>query len=957
MSYTRRTSDPRTAFLLLVLVLLATAQTAQARSGPSSTANAPSEKPGSINGYVLDASKRGLPGATVHVEPGGVVVVTDNDGSYVVPGLSPGHYHVEVSYIGFETLGNDVDVSSGTSSRLNFTLKQDTRITENVVVTASRQRGEVEALNERKNSDEIVNVLPEEVIVSLPNANLADSIGRLPSISLERDEGEGKYVQIRGLASNLTNVTIDGVQIPSVSGSNENYGRQIKLDGFPSDLVGGVQLYKTTSPDQEGDSIGGTVNIVSRLAGDEEHYSLNGLAGYTDIIGGRGSYVVNGNYSNRYGEDKQLGFILSGTYDWNGRGINDVEPGPAVVSLPNGQSTNQFNTMDIRDYRYYRQRWGAAGGLDYRLDPNSTLYFKGFYNQFLNYGDRWVTTPNAGNFLTPTLTDNTGNYTGSVQNRRKNELTYSLVAGGNNDLESVLIDYFASYSHARQNRIGEDQGDFSGPQNVAFHVDPSSNGFFPHLIPLGGVNPFDPSQYTLTDYTTTYETSNAYDAAGVVNVTIPFSIAGFPSTLKFGGKYREENKVVVTNNKIFNVNGSQTLLMSQVLDTFTDPNYYFNRYEQGPNASLNAITNYFNANPGAFTEDINQEHLQNDPNNFTVNEKIAAGYVMDTTSFGPVNVMAGVRVESTNAHYTGYIVTTDANGNWQSTSPTSGGNSYTNPLPMVGVRWAIDPQTNLRAVWAWHIGRPDYGLLPPSFFVSNDKKEVDAGNPNLKPQKDQSYDLMVEHFFGTVGVVSAGGFYKNLTEPIYLGSASTIHGGPYDGYTLFKPVNGPSAYIYGVEVTWQQHLSFLPGMLQGLGIIANYTYTQSQATFDPTTGRSGTAQLERTTPNEYNLGLTYDSGGFSSRVALSYNSATIFAYKYTDGAPGGPTGPNGDQYLYPHLQLDMQLMYTLPSGITVVASFLNLTNEVFGFYLGSPQYNNQREFYSPTFAVGLRLAR
>ena len=76
-----------------------------------------------------------------------------------------------------------------------------------------------------------------------------------------------------------------------------------------------------------------------------------------------------------------------------------------------------------------------------------------------------------------------------------------------------------------------------------------------------------------------------------------------------------------------------------------------------------------------------------------------------------------------------------------------------------------------------------------------------------------------------------------------------------------------------------------------------------------------------------------------------------------DGAPGGPTGPNGDQYLYPHLQFDLQLMYTLPNGVSILASFLNLTNEVFGFYLGSPQYNNQREFYSPTFAIGLRLAR
>src|SRR5262252_9496236 len=495
--------------LLITAALLAAPYPLMAR--PASA----SERSGSLSGRIEDAYKNPLPAATVRVEPGSVTVVTDREGYFIVSGLSPGVYRVEVSYIGFENATGEATVVSGMSIRLDFKLNKDSRVTENVVVTAARARGEAEALNERKNSENIVNVLPEEVITSLPNANLADALGRVPSVSLERDEGEGKYVQIRGLAPNLTNVTVNGVQIPSVSGSNENYGRQIKLDAFPSDLVGAVQMYKTTSPDQEGDSIGGTVNIVNRIAGDQEYFNLNGLAGYTDIIGGRGSYVLNGTYSNRYGDDKALGFILSGTYDWNGRGINDVEPSADVVTLPNGQTVNQFTTMDIRDYRYQRQRWGAAGGLDYRLDPNSSLYFKGFYNQFLNYGDRWVTTPTAGNFLTPTLTDNTGNYTANVQNRRPNEQTYSLVAGGNNDLHTVLIDYYAAYSHARQNRIGQESADFNGPQNVAFQVDPSSNGFFPRFIPLGGVNPLDPSGYVLTDYNRTFETSNAYDASGV----------------------------------------------------------------------------------------------------------------------------------------------------------------------------------------------------------------------------------------------------------------------------------------------------------------------------------------------------------------------------------------------------------------------------------------------------------
>jgi TonB-dependent receptor len=910
---------------------------------------------GSLRGRVVDANGRALPGATVRVEPGGIAVVTDAEGYFTVSRLAPGAYRVEVSYIGFVAKTLDATVGAAAPSRLEIKLQQDNQVKENVVVTASRERGEVEALNERKNSDNIVNVLPAEVITSLPNANLADAIGRLPSVSLERDEGEGKYVQIRGLASNLTNVTINGVQIPSVSGGNENYGRQIKLDGFSSDLVGNIQLYKTTSPDQEGDSIGGTVNLVNKAAGDEQYFNIGALGGYNGLQGGRYSTVANATYSNRFGPDKALGLVLGGMYDWNGRAINDVEPAPDMVDLPDGASVPAFAAIDYRDYRYDRARYGFAGGLDYRLGLNSSIFFKGFFTEFQNYGDRWVRSTTAGNFLTPNLTDDSGLFEASVQNRRPNEQTYSLLLGGNNDLHSVLVDYVLAYSHARQNRIGQQQGNFTGP-SAAFAVD-SSNGNFPRMVPLGDVNFLDPSQYVLAAYSVTDERSNAWDAQAALNMTVPFQLGDFPSQLKFGGKYRQEHKVVSTHNLEFNTNGSNPYYMSQGVDSFTDPTYYFNKYPQGPNASLSSITNFFNTNPGAFDEDTNAEHLDNDPNNFTVEEKIGAGYAMDTTTFGPVAVLLGVRVEHTAAAYTGYLVTTDSNGDWASTTPTSGSNSYTDPLPNVSVKWSVDQNTNLRAVWAWQIGRPDYGLLPPSFLVDTDKNQVNAGNPALVPQLSASYDLLVEHFMGSIGLVAAGGFYKNLTHPIYTNSASIISGGPFDGYTLYKPVNGPSAYIYGFEVAWQQHLGFLPGVFKGLGIDANYTYTHSKATFDPSTGRSGTAQLQRTTPNEYNIGLTYDMGPFSMRAAVTYNSATIFSYNYQDGAAGGPTGPKGDIYLYPHTQFDIQGIYTLPNGLAITVSALNLTNEVFGFYAGNPHWNIQREFYSQTVAVGLRLIR
>ncbi len=916
---------------------------------------ATAQERGSVHGRVADANNRLLPGATVHVEPGAFAVVTDREGFYAVPSLPPATYRVEVSYIGFVAETREVAVAAGSAARADFKLVQDIRVAENVVVSASRERGEVEALNERKASENIVNVLPAEVITSLPNANLADAIGRLPSVALERDEGEGKYVEVRGLEPRLTSVTINGVHVPTVSGSNEGFGRQIKLDAFPSDLVGAVELYKTTSPDQDGDAIGGSLNLATRVAGDETSTSLSLLGGYNGLQSGRYSYQASGTYTSRFGENKELGVVLNGSYDWNGRAINDIEPGSAIVTLPSGESAGVFTALDLRDYRYERSRYGVAGGLDYRASEGTSLYLRGLLAQFKNYGDRWVTGISAGEFLTPTRTDDSGGYEATVQNRRPNEQTYSISLGGKSSLRTLLVDYDVSYSHARQDRVNQQQAGFDGP-SAAFEVD-SSNGYFPRFTPIGIANPLDPSLYTLSSFSRSDQRSNARAVALGVNASMPYLLGEHPSVLKIGGKYRDEDKTNSQHDRFFNVADGTTYLLSQGLDSFTDSHYYFNDYPQGPNASLAAVTHFFDTNPNAFVENVNREHLRNDPNNFEAKEKIGAFYAMNTTSFGPLDVRLGVRVEHTNATYSGFLVQSDPNGKWMSTSPTSGGSTYTNALPSISFKYAIDPSSTVRLVYGWQIGRPDYGLLAPSFIESDSRKQINAGNPNLKPTKSRSYDLLFEHYFGSLGVVSAGGFYKDLKDPIYPGASTTIHGGVFDGFQQVQPINGPSAKIYGAEVGWQQHLSFLPGVLSGLGVDTNYTYTDSKATFDPATGRSGTARLQRTVPRIFNLGLTYDRGGFSMRAALTYNAATIFLYNFQDGADGGLNGPNGDTYLYPHTQVDAQASYTLSNGLAVVLSALNINNAVFGFYNGDPHWNLQREFYSRTVALGFRLNR
>jgi TonB-dependent receptor len=930
---TLRSVLPCTLILLFTTVFLTTAASAQERGG-------------TITGTVTDAAHHALPGARVDVAPHGLPAVTDQEGRFTEANLKPGDYTVTISYVGLSPDTEKVSVRPGEVSRIEATL-QVPRVSEEVSVSAERPRGEAAAINEQRTAANIVQILPAEVITSLPNTNVADAVGRLPSVSLERDEGEGKYVQIRGTDPRLSNLTINGVNVPSP----ESGARNVKLDIIPSDLVGAIEVHKTLSADQEGDAIGGSVNLVTKVPTDQRYLNMSAMGGYTNIVGGRGLDQFGATYGSRFGAGRKWGVLIGGTYDWNGRGIDDIEPSPDVVDLGQGPIP-VYTAIDLREYRYYRTRVGAAGGVDYRGQSGWTAQIRGLFSNFKNYGDRWIYAPGAGDFLTPTTTDSNGTMDASVQNRRPNEQIFSLSGGGKRAFRSFFLDYDLSAGRSRRNRLAETSVGFSGPSNVAYGID-ASNPFVPIFNVLNGVNVFDPTQFVLSSYSVANERSRQQNYAGSLNVGRAYAGGARPGLLQAGFRVRDAHKVNNIDDPTYTPTGAPALTMNAVLGNFSNPNYYFGNYTLGPLADLDKIIAFQQSTPSAFTLNIDRTR-QRDSSNYTTDERVIAGYVMNTFDFVRSRLQAGVRVEATHSDYTGYHVTLDSKGHYVSTSPVSGASNYTDALPSVQYKFGFDPNTDVRLVYGMGIARPNFGDLPPYVLESDKKKSISVGNPALLPTRANNFDVLVERFFEPLGVVQAGAFYKALKDPIYGGFQTKVAGGIYDGFTQSQPINGPSAHVGGLELAWQQHLTFLPGIAGGLGVLANYSYATSKATVP---GRSDTPALLRQAPNNWNLGVTYDRRGLSARLGVTHNDASIFAYNYRDGADGGIKGPLGDQYLYPHTQIDAQGTYMVMPGFQLVVSLLNLNNEVFGFYQGSPQYQVQREFYNRTVSVGVRLTR
>ncbi len=933
------------------------------------------ERRGSISGHVTDVNHDALVGARVELQPNGYAVTTDAQGAFTISDLAAGKYTLTISYVGFKPFSKDLAVASSGMTNADAMLDIET-VNEQVIVPGERERGEVEAINREMNADNIVQVLPAEVITSLPNTNIADAVGRLPSVSLERDEGEGKYVQVRGTEPRLTNLTLDGVHVPSPESV-----RQVKLDAIPADLVDSVEINKTLSPSQEGDAIGGSVNLVTKRAGERPFMSIQTMGGYTPVgLGGRLN-EVDSTIGRRFGREKRLGLLFGGSYDYNQRGTDDIEPAPGTNDFGAPGNPNikpVLFGMDKREYTFYRHRYGFVGSADYKLGQGSLAYLRGLFSNFLDYGEDWIFTPSVNSFNSPTLTGTDSQTDYSHVIRRPQQRIFNVIAGANHSLGKTLVAYEAALGHGRSIG-GFHSAHFSGPSDVQYTID-TSQPFLPKFNQVGGTNTFDPANYTLGGgnfnffKTVSLDTQNHIlerDLTGSISVTRQYTLGSHFGAWEMGFKVRNAHKTSNFREPIFDTNPRFTSLapLTSVVGSTTNPNsgYYFGNYRLLPLSNFDKILSYFNANRSQFIETTDFEHLISDPNNYTTTERVVAGYVQNTITVGHFKVLGGLRIEGTQASFVGTKVTFSTvrdpiTGDFKflSDSPAPGAQTYTNFLPSVQVQYNINGSTNIRAVYGRGIARPNFSDLPPFQLVEQGRNRVTIGNPALRPTHANDFDLLFEHYLKSVGIIEGGWFYKDLSDPIFqIQTPPTT--GPFTGFQQRQPINGRKAHITGVEFAWQQHFTSLPGLLKGFGVSANYSYTTSQAKFplDPNTGnptRADSPALLRQAPNNWNFDATYDKGPISARLGLTHNDRNIFFYNFQDGADLGIKGPNGDVYYYPHTQVDAQVSYRLPHGhgVHFIVSMLNLNNEVFGFYQGSEQFPIQREYYSRTISGGLR---
>jgi TonB-dependent receptor len=873
-----------------------------------------SAQTGQVTGRAVQAeSSTALAGAEIRVSGTSIVARTGPNGRYLISRAPVGQQTLELSYLGRETVTQTVTVRDGEVSIVDFQVDVAPIAVEGINVLGARAMTQARALSEQKNAPNIINVVAADQIGRFPDASAPEALQRIPGITVERDQGEGRYINIRGGASDFTNINLNGASIPPPEGDE----RRVALDAVPVDILESIEVAKALTPDMDAQGIGGAVNLVTKKAPEQAVASLDLGAGYAPIRE-EPSYEGVLTLGQRFGEDSELGVLFLGSYSFRDFGSDDVEP-EWDFGDP-GLGDDELTEFQTRHYSLTRQRIGGTASLDYRFSPTSQIQFTGTYTEHEDTEQR--------RRLIHVIEDDELEF--NHKNRRENLQIASGSLDGDHLLGNGLqLGWGLSLSRSAEdtpfdNEIAFLQEDVTFSPNIN---DPERVLPNPASGALSGPFEFDKLEAGSSKTTDT-------DRMAHVDLEIPYSLGeNATGGLKFGFLYRDKSKDQSITEDEYELSEGDLFLGQGIGESFDFSGFVpGNEYGFVPSSTTPDEVRDFQRDRASALE--SERNIEADSEDFDLNESVIGGYVMTELNLSEsFMIMPGVRYEYTDMESDGFEFDSET----EALTPTSSDNTYGNLFPHLHLRYRAGPQTNIRAAYSSAIARPNYFSLIP--YRIRDDEDIEIGNPDLDPTTANNLDLLVEHYDSRIGVLSAGVFYKSITDPIFSFVEDNNLGGDTE-----QPRNGESANLFGIELAVQQQLNFLPGRLGGLGIYANYTFTDSEGTLPD--GR--TANLAGQADHAFNTALSYEWGGFSGQLGFNFRDSYVDAYGEEEAE---------DEFVGSRHQIDFSASYDVHSQGTIYVELLNLTNQPFVLYQGFQERERQREFYRAWGTIGVRINR
>ena len=800
---------------------------------------------------------------------------------------------------------------------------------------------QMRAIDFKRASDAIQDTVSADSMGQYPDQNVGESLSRLPGISVTRDQGEGRYVVIRGLDAAQNSVTVDGIGM----GTPEDGSRAAPLDVIPSESTERLTVVKSPTPDMPGDSLGGTIMVESASAFDRDGRNMRFKAEAShQNLSGETSPKAAFNYSDVYNGTFGVALGLS----WQDR---DYESDNIEVEYDDqfeDVTGDRLMPVEVqrRKYSINRERTGFNLNLDWRPDNDNQYYLRTLYTDFTDAETRQ-------NHIIPVGEGDISDYDGStwlvdgisaddfgrrLRYRTKEEDTFTVSAGGMNRVGHATFDYQLGYTKVRE-RVDDEvemRFEYLGEDDMSMRVGPGRIPAFDVIDPAGNDAWLRNANYGLDRLVVAPKQVD--DEA--LSAKFDFTFAGEAMTWKAGllGRWRDRD---VNVDEAEYRNGPDVSLA----DWTTGSPSYRHGY-LGDGMSSNAMRRWLRQNQGDFSprpQDVAENTMMSLVEDYTATEDVLAAYLMGTRDFGNLRVIAGARVERTEFDATGWTVDLDADGVLTAT-PSTASSSYTSVLPGVHLRYDIAGDWVMRGAVTKTIARPSFGDISPRASINRDDEEVELGNPQLDPYESLNIDLSFERYIGESGIFSAGVFHKSIDG--YIVQTWTNEDPAFPGYDVTRPINGEDAKVLGVELNWQQKLDFLPGPWSGLlvGLSGTWLDTEFEAGTEDRAGE--TFSLPLSSERLYSAHIGWENDRISTRLAAVHRS------EYLD-----EIGDDAryDLWVAPNTQLDFSLDYKVADNWGLYFEASNLLDEPLELFQGSRENTLQNELYGRSYTLGVKV--
>ncbi|MCU0753700.1 MAG: TonB-dependent receptor [Xanthomonadales bacterium] len=935
-------SQPRPAVLALAigLALCGPALTTAAMAANPTTISA-TPSAGVLSGIVRDAARGSvLQGARITIAER--VLGTDREGRFSLRGLQAGRYAVTVDFVGYASQTVEVELGSDAGARIELRLTSTTAADAGVdadALEAIEVRGTREsqalALNLQRSSENYKNVVSADLLGRFPDRNLAESTQRIPGVSIERDQGEGRYVNVRGAPLEFTSVTIDGVQVAAPNPAR----RAVELDTVPADVIAALEVTKALTPDMDGDAIAGQINIVTQSALDTDRPIFRGSIGSGRFELGSGDNDSAAlTLGNQFGAEGNLGLLLSASGSRAGRFTDNVET--SFFRAADGRILPELT--EIKDYEGTRTRNGLTLRGDARIDENHLLYLIASASKFRDkeYRNLFGITFEQHR---PDATDRGGTigratFDKEIRERIQEQRIRTLNLGGEHWVNDWTIDWQASRSVGEFDIPARQQLIYRATLRPPFRYDYSDPDFPTYTllnadgsVRQQGINLAE-GLYAFRRYNQRLEDAEETETGLRVDFSHPQSFLGHSGEVSFGLRARlrdkDSNDDRNRNSVAAGTPGYTTLLCPRVSNNF-------GRFEFG-RVYCNDVFERF----GSTVQNANLLPLVADSltNDYQASEDIRAAYVRLDARWDQLSFVGGLRYEHTDIDSRGIRFSTTT----QQGTPVVAGNSDGDLLPSLHFRYELTPDSIVRWSYSTGLSRPNYPDTAPRFVLDDNARSATAGNPDLKTTYSHNLDVSWEYYLRPLGLVSVAAFHKRLEDPIFIGS-STLGTGA-ESIRVTRPENGDNGQITGLELAWQQTFDQLPAPFDGLGVYANYTLADSEADLPFGIGKT---ELPGTSRHNVNFAVFYEKHGINTRLA--YNSRSEFIQEF-DAADRGL-----DVYWDQRELLDFTASYQITPQWTAWAEINNLTDTKQRRYQGVSTRVLELEQFGRAWQLGLRF--